>query len=92
MENKWISVDVKLPDSDKPVLIRYEYFRHGKYNRMYQTYGIGYCMKQSTGERWWYIDQGGYKAKVLYWRLLPPPVKIEEEPPEENEESEDDEE
>lgn len=68
---EWISVKDGLPPNGEDVLCWYEYFRYGEYNRMYQTYGIGY---QYNGN--WGGEVGcGRNAKVLYWMLLPNPPK-----------------
>ena len=37
----WIPVEKKLPEEGQKVLVWYEYFRYGEYNRMIKTYGIG---------------------------------------------------
>ena len=45
----------------------YEYFRFGDYNRMYRTYGIGYCFNGYWGGE----VSNGQKCKVLAWMPLP---------------------
>ena len=67
--NRWIPADKELPEEGEMVLCWYEYFRFGDYNRMYQTFGIGY---QYDG-RWGGEVSNGVKAKVLYWMELPEP-------------------
>ena len=67
--NRWIPADKELPEDGEMVLCWYEYFRFGDYNRMYQTFGIGY---QYDG-RWGGEATKGVKAKVLYWMELPEP-------------------
>ena len=47
--NEWVSVEDRLPENYTDVLCWYEYFRYGDYNRMYQTYGIGYCINGQWG-------------------------------------------
>ena len=67
--NKWVSVEERLPENYTDVLCWYEYFRYGDYNRMYQTYGIGYCINGQWGGE----VSNGTKCKVLYWQPLPTP-------------------
>ena len=70
---KWINVKDRLPKDGEVVLCWYEYFRYGKYNRMYQTYGIGY----QYNDNWGGEVSNGEKCKVLYWQPLPKPPKEE---------------
>ena len=73
--NNWINADEQQPDEDyKEVLVWYEYFRYGEFNCMYQTYGIGYYVKQY--EMWFGEDLNGTKVKVLYWQPLPEPPEV----------------
>ena len=67
--NEWVSVEERLPENYTDVLCWYEYFRYGDYNRMYQTYGIGYCINGQWGGE----VSNGTKCKVLYWQPLPAP-------------------
>lgn len=71
----WINADEQQPDEDyKEVLVWYEYFRYGVFNCMYQTYGIGYYVKQYA--MWFGEDLNGTKVKVLYWQPLPEPPEV----------------
>ena len=72
---QWISVKDKLPEPGELVLIWYEYFRYGDYNRMYKIYGLGY---QYEGF-WSGVDPLGDKARVFAWMPLPKPPKGENE-------------
>lgn len=65
---KWVPVTERLPEKGKVVLVWYEYFRYGNYNRMYQTYGIGY---QYNGL--WGGDVSGESARCIAWMELPEP-------------------
>lgn len=62
----WISVEKKLPEEGQKVLVWYEYFRYGEYNRMFKTYGIGW---QFDGH--WSGDVSGTKARCIAWQPLP---------------------
>lgn len=68
----WIPVEEQLPEAGEKVLVWYEYFRYGEYNRMYETYGIGW---QYFGH--WSGDVSGTKAKCIAWSPLPEPYRPE---------------
>lgn len=70
---RWIPVEERLPENGEKVLCWYEYFRYGEYNRMYQTYDIGY----QFGGSWGGEVARGHRAKVLAWMPLPKPPKKE---------------
>ena len=64
---RWILCSEGLPNDFEDVLCWYEYFRYGKYNRMFQTFGIGYQYNGSWGGE----VSNGRDAKVLAWMPLP---------------------
>ena len=67
----WIRTNERLPANDENVLCWYEYFRYGNYNRMFQTYGIGFCVNGTwNGE-----VANGVKCRVIAWQPLPEPPK-----------------
>ena len=70
---RWIPADEELPPEGKHVLCWYEYFRYGGYNRMYQTFGIGYRFCEYWGGE---VAQGR-NAKVLAWMPLPKPPEMD---------------
>ena len=69
---QWIPVTERLPEDCKDVIVWYEYFRYGNYNRMYQTYGIGY---QHEGH--WGGCVSGICARCIAWMPLPEKYKEE---------------
>ena len=72
MNDGWIPVDDRLPEEGEKVLVWYEYFRYGEYNRMHETYGISW---QYDG--YWSGDVSGIKAKCIAWQPLPEPYRPE---------------
>ena len=69
---KWIPVTERLPEPMVQVLCWYEYYRFGSYNRMYQTYGIGYYFRDGY---WGGEVSNGQQTRVLAWMRLPEPPK-----------------
>ena len=75
----WVKCEDRLPEEGKQVLVYYEYFRYGDYNRMWPAYGVGY---QYDGK--WCGDVTGHKLKVIAWQPFPDyegEMEIEEELP-----------
>ena len=71
---RWIPVSERMPEDEKEVLVWFEYFQYGYYNRLYQTYGIGYA---ENGE-WSPIVNGttGWTdLNIIAWMPLPEPYK-----------------
>ena len=64
--SEWIPCSERLPEDCKNVLVWYEYFRYGDYNRMFQTYGIGFHVKGQ-----WCGDVNGVDARCIAWQPLP---------------------
>ena len=77
-QDRWIPCSVRLPENYSDVLVWFEYFRYGSYNRMYQTYGIGNYSAQY--DAWTVNHETGWdKLRVIAWRPLPEGYKAEEE-------------
>ena len=72
--SKWISVGDRLPEDGVKVLCWYEYFRYGGYNRMWRTYGIGYCYNGHWGGE----VMNGTTPRVIAWMELPEPPEGED--------------
>ena len=64
---RWIPCSERLPEDGQDVLCWYQYFRYGNYNRLWQTYGIGF---QYNGN-WGGEVSTGRDTKVLFWMPLP---------------------
>lgn len=66
-KERWIPCSERLPEDGQYVLCWYQYFRYGNYNRLWQTYGIGF---QYNGN-WGGEVSTGRDTKVLFWMPLP---------------------
>lgn len=76
--NRWIPCSERLPQSYVDVLVWFEYYRYGSYNRLYQTYGIG---TYSENYESWTInhESGWHKLRVIAWMPFPEPYMEEDE-------------
>ena len=73
---EWRKASESKPVPFQEVLIWYEYFRYGDYNRMFQTYEIGYY--DSRHDIWSGRNPLGHKARVIAWQPLPEPYDPQE--------------
>lgn len=76
--SNWISCKERLPESYADVLVWFEYYRYGSYNRLYQTYGIGTYSENYDS---WTInhESGWHKLRVIAWQPLPEPYQPKED-------------
>ena len=74
---QWIPVTERLPENYTDVLVWFEYYRYGDYNRLYQMHGIGTYIKEYDS---WIINHetGWRKLRVFAWMPLPEPWEGEE--------------
>ena len=72
-----ISCEKRLPEDYTDVLVWFEYYRYGDYNRLYQMHGIGTYI---SGYDAWMINHetGWRKLRVFAWMPLPEPWKGEQ--------------
>lgn len=70
LSDGWIPCKERLPEAYTDVLVWFEYFRYGNYNRLYQMYGIGSYSAEYDS---WMInyETGWRKLRVLAWMPLP---------------------
>lgn len=72
MQTHWIPCGERLPEDYTDVLVWFEYFRYGDYNRLYQTHGIGDY--SSEYDSWMINHESGWsKLRVFAWMPLPEP-------------------
>lgn len=74
LADRWIPCSERLPEDYTDVLVWFEYYRYGDYNRLYQMHGIGNYMSEYDS---WMINHetGWRKLRVFAWMPLPEPYK-----------------
>ena len=69
-DDKWISPKDRMPADMETVLVWFEYFRYGNYNRPYQTYGLSYAFRGNWSG--FINDTSGWQGlKIIAWQPLP---------------------
>ena len=74
MHGGWIPVEEKLPKDCENVLVYFEYYRYGDYNKMFKTIGISYTFEG----KWSGIingQSGWTKSRIIAWMPIPEPYK-----------------
>ena len=66
----WISCEDRLPEDGVDVLVWFEHFRYGEYNRLFQTKGISYTF---NGKWSGFVNgsSGWRELKIIAWQPLP---------------------
>ena len=74
----WVSVKHELPKNNEEVLVWFEYFRFGEYNRLFQTWGIGEYFKNY--DTWMINHETGWRdLRVIAWLPIPEPPDSEDD-------------
>lgn len=70
----WIPCRERLPEDGTDVLVQFEYYRYGNYNRLFQTIGISYTY---NGEWSGFVNgsSGWSNLRIIAWQQLPQPYK-----------------
>lgn len=76
--NGWIRSEDRMPEDDEDVLVWFEYFRFGEYQRLFQTTGIGRTWR---GEWSGFVNgsSGWRDLRIIAWQPLPEPYSEEQE-------------
>lgn len=68
----WISCSEQLPEDGTDVIVWFEYFRYGEYNRLFQTTGISY-MYDGKWSGFVNGQSGWNQLSIIAWQPLPEP-------------------
>lgn len=74
----WIRSEDRMPEDDEDVLVWFEYFRFGEYQRLFQMAGIGRTWR---GEWSGFVNgsSGWRDLRIIAWQPLPEPYREEQE-------------
>ena len=74
LKNRWIPCSERLPQDGIDVLVWFEYFRFGEYNRLFQTTGISYTY---NGKWSGFVNgsSGWRELNIIAWQPLPQPYE-----------------
>ena len=66
----WIACEDRLPEDGVDVLVWFEYFRYGEYNRLSQTKGISYTF---NGKWSGFVNgsSGWRELRIIAWQPMP---------------------
>ena len=74
----WIRSEDRMPEDDEDVLVWFEYFRFGEYQRLFQTAGIGRTWR-GEWSRFVNGSSGWRDLRIIAWQPLPEPYREEQE-------------
>ena len=74
LNNRWIPCSERLPQDGIDVIVWFEYFRFGEYNRLFQTTGIS-CTYNGEWSGFVNGASGWKELNIIAWQPLPKPYK-----------------
>lgn len=74
----WIRSEDRMSEDDEDVLVWFEYFRFGEYQRLFQTAGIGRTWR-GEWSRFVNGSSGWRDLRIIAWQPLPEPYREEQE-------------
>lgn len=81
----WIRSEDRMPEEGEDVLVWFEYFRFGNYQRLFQTVGIS-CTWRGKWSGLVNGSSGWRDLRIIAWQPLPEPYREEQEDNEEENE------
>ena len=73
----WIRSEDRMPEEGEDVLVWFEYFRFGNYQRLFQTVGIG-CTWRGEWSGFVNGSSGWRDLRIIAWQPLPEPYREEQ--------------